>query len=396
MDPYNLYPSLFPQYDNQRPPGDIRENDQAPQMTQNYDIYQQPSGVEVPRISTFLPRQAEISFPHSLPHDNTQTSWAMTASITDSSTNFEESFCAPSREGSVSPSPSHRHILQASHSGKSHFPKYVVALNSSRSQPSTCSAALSRPPISTLDPRGEAIPSDASQYAEAPRQDSAILRISSMIAQPTSHVPDPTPLDRTGLFNDTDNLRVANAQNALLSHNLPGHRFAPSAYQLFPEQSCLLSATSNARSLSFQSMDIIAGRLSQNQNGFLAVTDTDDFSPSLASFGSQEDLVDASPSPELPSALAQGASSQAVDPRLLPKSLSPAVPQPADMQRHTRKRKRAAEPKDPKAAKRLRGQRQSDDDCIKALCDMFVPKDLESVMKKNRLQLGTALRSFLL
>jgi hypothetical protein len=218
-----------------------------------------------------------------------------------------------------------------------------------------------------------------------------------MIAQPTSRVPDPTPLDRTGLFNNTDNLRVANAQNALLSHNLPGQQFASSAYQLFPEQSCLLPATSNAHSLSFQSMDIIAGQSSQNQNGFLAVTDADDFSPSLASFGSQEDSVDAPPSPELPSALVQGASShwQAVDLQLLPKSVSLAVPQPADMQRDTRKRKRAAEPKDLKAAKRLRGQRQSDDDCIQALCKMFVPRNLEPVMKKHRLQLGTALRSFL-
>ncbi|KAI0248329.1 hypothetical protein BJV78DRAFT_825330 [Lactifluus subvellereus] len=386
MDPHNNL--LIPQYDNHMPPNDIREDYQAPQMTQNYDTYQQPSGVEVTTPPTFLLRQAEISFPHLLQNDNTQASWAMTPpSIINPSTSSEASYCTPSSEDSVSPSPSHAYILRASHPGLGHssIPPSPTYAHSFRSQPSTRSAALSRPSVPTLVPRGGAIPSDASPYIEAPRQDSAILRMSSTIAQPTSRVPVPTPLHLTGLF--TDNFQAANAQDTLLYLNPLGHQSAPTPYQPFPEQSCLLPVTPNAHSPSFQSMDIIAVQSSQNQSGSSAVTDADDSSLSPASFSSQEDLVDAPPSPELPSAPAQGASSQAVDHQLLPQSVSQAVSQPANMQCHTRKRKRVAEPKDPKAAKRLRGQRQNDEDSIQALYDMFVPKGVEAGLKKNRLRL---------
>jgi hypothetical protein len=56
--------------------------------------------------------------------------------------------------------------------------------------------------------------------------------------------------------------------------------------------------------------------------------------------------------------------------------------------------KKKAEVKDPKAAKRLYDQRQSDDDHMKLLWDLFVPireGKLEDVYKKYHLGLSTSL-----
>jgi hypothetical protein len=72
------------------------------------------------------------------------------------------------------------------------------------------------------------------------------------------------------------------------------------------------------------------------------------------------------------------------------------IPQPANTQHEANKRSRTAEPKDPRAAKRLRNQRQCDDDNIEALMELFVPKCVERGMKKDRLSLGTAPRFILL
>jgi len=42
---------------------------------------------------------------------------------------------------------------------------------------------------------------------------------------------------------------------------------------------------------------------------------------------------------------------------------------------------------DPRAAKRLERQRRTDEDNIKVLLDMFVPKSEEPMLKKNRLEM---------
>jgi hypothetical protein len=71
---------------------------------------------------------------------------------------------------------------------------------------------------------------------------------------------------------------------------------------------------------------------------------------------------------------------------------SPASPesQPTG-QNFTGKRRRLSMPKDPRAAKRLRSQRQGDDENLEALYDLIVPRSAGVVQKKDRLGMSTLL-----
>ena len=67
-----------------------------------------------------------------------------------------------------------------------------------------------------------------------------------------------------------------------------------------------------------------------------------------------------------------------------------AAPEPLRKTRRTGKRKRVADPKDPRAAKRLQDQRQSDDEHIEDLYELLVPDSEGEVSKKDRLGLSTS------
>lgn len=69
----------------------------------------------------------------------------------------------------------------------------------------------------------------------------------------------------------------------------------------------------------------------------------------------------------------------------------PTSPDSQSTQEHpTGKRRRHYVPKDPRAAKRLRTQRQGDDENLEALYKLLVPKSAGAVQKKDRLGMSTS------
>ncbi len=69
---------------------------------------------------------------------------------------------------------------------------------------------------------------------------------------------------------------------------------------------------------------------------------------------------------------------------------------PESHQHSTGKRRRVSQPKDPRAAKRLRSQRQGDDENLEALYKLLVPSSAGVVQKKDRLGISTSLLKLLL
>ena len=63
---------------------------------------------------------------------------------------------------------------------------------------------------------------------------------------------------------------------------------------------------------------------------------------------------------------------------------SSAAPEAPPKKRHTGQRKRVAKPKDPKAAKRLKNQRDSDELNMREMYRIFVPESVGDVQKKDR------------
>jgi hypothetical protein len=201
---------------------------------------------------------------------------------------------------------------------------------------------------------------------------------------------DPTPLSPIGSFTGPDTLQAANSQDPLLPPDFLGHQSAPTPYQPFAEQSFPLQETSMTHNSSFLSMEMVAGQSSQSQNWDFSLTGADDSPLSPLTIGSERGLGDASCPPESPSAVASNTTTQATEHQLRQRRDSLADSQPENNERHTNKRKRMNEPKDPTAARRLRRQREIDDENIKTLEDLFIPKNAEPVMKKQRLSRGTA------
>lgn len=78
------------------------------------------------------------------------------------------------------------------------------------------------------------------------------------------------------------------------------------------------------------------------------------------------------------------------DHTLLQQGTSLAVPGPLRKKWGVGQRKRVADPKDPKAAERLRYQRQSDEEHIEKLFKLFVPDSEREAPKRDRLRLSTS------
>ena len=69
----------------------------------------------------------------------------------------------------------------------------------------------------------------------------------------------------------------------------------------------------------------------------------------------------------------------------------PASPDSQSTEQHpTGKKRRLSMPKDPRAAKRLRSQRQGDDENLEALYKLLVPRSAGVVQKKDRLGMSTS------
>jgi len=99
----------------------------------------------------------------------------------------------------------------------------------------------------------------------------------------------------------------------------------------------------------------------------------------------QGDLANltAFPGPQL--AIGPGAPSQTADHQFLQYGASPTSPQSERTEHGRIRNPKDRPPKYEKATNRLKAQRKSDDDNIKALCELFVPRDAGVRLKKNRL-----------
>ena len=80
---------------------------------------------------------------------------------------------------------------------------------------------------------------------------------------------------------------------------------------------------------------------------------------------------------------------------LLHQGTSSAVPKPPGKKRRSGQRKREPNPKDPRAAERLRNQRKSDDEYIEDILTLLVPDSERDGPKKGRLRLSTSQNLFL-
>ena len=90
--------------------------------------------------------------------------------------------------------------------------------------------------------------------------------------------------------------------------------------------------------------------------------------------------------PEYPGALSQAAGLTPTQ-----QATPPASPDSQSTEQHpTGKRRRLSVPKDPRAAKRLRSQRQGDDENLEALYRLLVPRSAGVVQKKDRLGMSTS------
>ncbi|KAI0248316.1 hypothetical protein BJV78DRAFT_1284921 [Lactifluus subvellereus] len=230
------------------------------------------------------------------------------------------------------------------------------------------------------------VPTNTDPYAWTSQRVSAQSGLSPTIAQQTPQVLCPAPLGLPGRFSERDTFYPLNMQNTLLSTYAPGDQSTQTTNPPFPVQSSIQPATSKAHTLSAGSMDMTVGQSSPTQGGSFPLTDTDDYFLSSPSSCSQEDLINTTPSPGSPWAIAPDTPTQGADTQ---QGISPAYSQPVKMQRRTSKSRGVKQPKDLKATRRLQGQRKSDNENIEALRELFVPKDAEVRWKKDRL--GTIL-----
>ena len=107
-----------------------------------------------------------------------------------------------------------------------------------------------------------------------------------------------------------------------------------------------------------------------------------------SSSGLQDEFV--SSSPFFHALASPGAPSQIVGHVLPQERASSAAPKAPVKPRRDGKRKRADNSKDPIAAKRLRDQREADEENIEKIVRMVVPPSVGRVAKKDRLGLGTS------
>ena len=103
----------------------------------------------------------------------------------------------------------------------------------------------------------------------------------------------------------------------------------------------------------------------------------------------QVDLATATP---FAGPASSGAHSRLADRAPAQQATPPTSPEEqSEEQRATGKRRRLSEPKDPRAAKRLRSQRQVDEENLDALYKLLVPSSAGVVQKKDRLGISTSL-----
>jgi hypothetical protein len=190
-----------------------------------------------------------------------------------------------------------------------------------------------------------------------------------------------------GPFSEVDAIRAENTQfGPPIQHALKNHwQSTQGAYTSFPDFSL---ATSSAQYPVAGPEYVIPGPSSHTRCDSLASPFPEDPIPLSPSSGLRDGFVSsAALSPRLASA---GAAGHALPQQATSSAVAEARGKP---RRTTGKPKRAENPTDWRAARRLRNQREKDDKEIDFLFRLFVPSSVgtvEKVAKKDRLSLSTS------
>jgi hypothetical protein len=204
----------------------------------------------------------------------------------------------------------------------------------------------------------------------------------SLLSLPShpQHSPEPAPWSLRTPSGGADASHVENAQIPVIL--TPHFLENQSIHSPFLEHPGFSPATSSTRFSSADFTDMELSLSSHTQDGSL------DFLNLSSPSGMQVDLVPTtlSAGPGYPGVL-----SQAAGHTLTQQATPPASPESQSTEQHpTGKRRRLSVPKDPRAAKRLRSQRQGDDENLEALYKLLVPRSAGVVQKKDRLSMSTS------
>ncbi|KAH9172635.1 hypothetical protein EDB89DRAFT_2069533 [Lactarius sanguifluus] len=382
-------------------------------LTQNHNSSQQPPGAEVAGAPTFTyPGQAGPPLQDSLPQGHANLEEDTSQMFTQFSVSFqgeepETGLYPPSPPCSVSPTPSHTSQVSLPGHWNLSFPAPDALRNLSPHHLPTHSRSFSQPSsIPTRTQRGRRRPTRAGVNAGLPgssRLSSTTTRFTplptpvstpfSIHSPPVLHGPDLAHEEFTRRHSEAD---VLGAQGTLPWLYIPIHQAAPAMCQPHPdERSSFSLAHSGSQGLC---------------TGFTRVGMDGGYLPDQlpTPSGSQEDswmsVSSMTPSPE-PFSVAEpdapGAPSQAADHLPPQNDISPASPllsgtglsgeasgaaEGLTNPKCARTGKRNRDAVDKKAAKRLQGQRESDEEYILALLDLFVPKSEQGSLKKYRLK----------
>ncbi|KAI9447350.1 hypothetical protein BJY52DRAFT_1193350 [Lactarius psammicola] len=406
-------------------PNDARQESPSPHLTQNYNRSQQPPGAEVAGPHTFtLLRQAEPSLQDSHPQGHTNLEKDASQMLAQFSIGFqgdepETSPYPPSPPCSVSPTPSHTSQVCAPLLGhrNSPFPIPDALGNLSPHHVPTHSRSVSQPTQSLHATRGttRAMNVGISGYS----------RLSSTAMHPTPlpmseatpfYVQPPLALHGTSELAHAGFTRRHSSADALGAHGTlpwpyaPIHQSAQAMFQPHLERSSFSLAPSTSQGLCAGFTEAVQGPSPGTEGGYLP-----DQLPTPS--GSQEDcwpgmsVTSVTPSPEPFSVVESDASDHPspykdISPAspLLPSTGPPGDGKPIENRKDPRAAKGLKNPKyartakkhkvpmDIKAAKRLKGQRKTDEEYILALLDLFVPKSERVELKKHRLEISTSRR----
>ncbi|KAH9986912.1 hypothetical protein BJV74DRAFT_511629 [Russula compacta] len=269
-----------------------------------------------------------------------------------------------------------------------HMPRHSRFL----SQPSIIS-----PQAGARDSRGR--PVGAGSYAGVPQPITVLSRVPSgsapmipltMPSTPAHGLPpDQLPAFMHSSFprrsSEPHPLQAANSGRAFPVPYVPDHRPTHDIYATLFLQPDFSQSSPSAQYSTAASTHMVPESSSRTQDDLLAFCDSDgSFTPSCAS-DLQDDSISVT---SFTQSVSPGVPSEFMDDALPQQGTSsvPPPPQLAQTQRRSGKRKRVAHPKDPKAAQRLRSQRESEEGITQELYQLFVPSSAEMVPKKDRLR----------
>jgi len=196
----------------------------------------------------------------------------------------------------------------------------------------------------------------------------------------------PAPSRAKRCFSEVDRPSVQHTQVDFLNQHALENQPTPDAYTPYPWSSSS-PANSTAQYQAAVPADMVPGPSSLSHRESVVSLHSEESFQLSSSSGLQADLD--SNAAFLPRYATPGAPSLAGR-TLLQQGTSLAAPKPPRKKRHTGQRKRAANPKYPKAAERLQNQRESDDENIEHLLELFVPDSERDGPKKGRLRLSTS------